>query len=220
MRRRVCLLVCVVTALLIGAAGRAAQMDFSDMTLEELYTARELLNARINELEQAMKPRIYDSGTYLIGQGIPAGDYVLMENENAVFASVAVREGITEDSGLVAHHLINRQAVVRLTQGTWVTLTEARACPLAQVGMESAGVHGEGGYLVGATLPAGTYTASIIDKAPLSSYSVYDAMLGAGEQLVRFEVIREDTPIELSDGEYVELSGCRLENTAMVDGGN
>ena len=220
MKRRLCLLLCAALALCVSAAACAEDFDFSGLSLDQLYGVREALNERISALEQAADPKIYDSGTYLVGQSLPAGDYVLTENDNAVFASVAIREGVTEDSGLIAHHLINRQAIVRLKQGTWVTLTEAKACALNQTLMDESGAYGEGGYLAGATVPAGGYVVRIQDKAPLSSYSVYDAVLGAGEALIKFEVIHEATPIELNEGEYIELSGCTLEPEASVNGGN
>lgn len=220
MKRKLCLLLCAALALCIYAAACAEEFDFNSLTLEELYDVREALNQRINALEQAANPKIYDSGTFLVGQGIPAGDYVLTENENAVFASVAIREGVTEDSGLIAHHLINRRAIVRLKQGTWVTLTEAKACALNQTLMETSDVYGEGGYLAGTTIPAGWYNVAVQDKAPLSSYSVYDAVLGASESLIKFEVIHGDTILELNEGEYIELSGCTLEADPTLDGGN
>ena len=209
MRLKITLLVC--TALTLCAAAQGATMDFSDWTLDELYAAREAINARIGAMEQAESLQSYDSGSYLIGQDIPAGDYLLVENDNAVFPSVVVREGVNEDSGLVSHHLINRQAVVRLKEGRWLTLTDARACPLSRATMTESEIVDEGGYLVGTTLAAGKYRVSLIERAPLSSYSVYDGVLGSGEQLLKFEVIRETTELSLNDGEYVELSGCRLE---------
>ena len=211
MRIRIFPLACA--AILCATTACADGLDFSDMTLEELYTARAAIEARIDELEQSDDAQVYDSGSYLIGKDIPAGDYVLVENDDAVFASVIVREGVTEDSGLVAHHLINRQAVAHLDEGKWMTLTEARAYPLSLAAMDFDGAVGEGGYLVGVTLPAGRYSVTLDDKAPLSSYSVYDGVLGSNEQLLKFEVIREATELVLSDGEYVELSGCRLEAT-------
>lgn len=211
MRPKIILLVCA--ALTLCGAARGATLNFSDWTLDELYAAREAINARIGAMEQAESLQSYDSGSYLIGQDIPAGDYLLVENDNAVFPSVVVREGVNEDSGLVSHHLINRQAVMRLEEGRWLTLTDASACPLAQATMTESEVVDEGGYLVGATLAAGEYRVSLIERAPLSSYSVYDGVLGSGEQLLKFEVIRETVELSLNDGEYVELSGCRLEPT-------
>ena len=207
MKARIILLVCA--ALLCGAMVAQADVDYDAMTLEELYRAREEIERRIDALE-ASDERVYVAGSYLIGRDIPAGDYVLVEEDDAVFASVIVREGVTEDSGLVAHHLVNRQAAVRFTEGKWLTLTEARAYPLALAPKAQDGNAGEGGYVVGVTLSAGTYTVLLIDKAPLSSYSIYDGVLGSGEQLLKFEVIREATDINLNPGEYLELSGCRL----------
>ena len=207
MKAGIILLVCA--ALLCGAMVAQADVDYDAMTLEELYRAREEIERRIDALE-ASDERVYVAGSYLIGRDIPAGDYVLVEEDDAVFASVIVREGVTEDSGLVAHHLVNRQAAVRFTEGKWLTLTEARAYPLALAPKAQDGNAGEGGYVVGVTLSAGTYTVLLNDKAPLSSYSVYDGVLGSGEQLLKFEVIREATDINLNPGEYLELSGCRL----------
>ena len=207
MKAGIILLVCA--ALLCGAMVAQADVDYDAMTLEELYRAREEIERRIDALE-ASDERVYVAGSYLIGRDIPAGDYVLVEEDDAVFASVIVREGVTEDSGLVAHHLVNRQAAVRFTEGKWLTLTETRAYPLALAPKAEDGNAGEGGYVVGVTLPAGTYTVLLNDKAPLSSYSVYDGVLGSGEQLLKFEVIREATDITLDPGEYIELSGCRL----------
>ena len=207
MKARIILLVCA--ALLCGAMVAQADVDYDAMTLEELYRTREEIERRIDALE-ASDERVYVAGSYLIGRDIPAGDYVLVEEDDAVFASVIVREGVTEDSGLVAHHLVNRQAAVRFSEGKWLTLTEARAYPLSLAPKVEDGNAGEGGYVVGVTLSAGTYTVLLNDKAPLSSYSVYDGVLGSGEQLLKFEVIREATDITLDPGEYIELSGCRL----------
>ena len=214
MKLRILMLSCLAL-MCVHMAASATELDLSDMTLEQLYAAREAIDARIDALEQHGSVQSYDSGSYLIGRDIPAGDYVLVENENAVFASVIVREGVTADSRLMVHHLINRQAVVRLNEGKWLTLTEARAWPLNQAPAAASAPGNEGGYLVGATLPAGRYAVSVIDKAPLSSYSVYDGVLGADERLLRFEVIRETTEITLNEGEYIELSGCCL---APVEG--
>ena len=208
MKTGMILLVCF--ALLSGSAAFAAEPDFSDMTLEELYSARAAIDARIEALEDKDDSRIYDSGSYLVGEDIPEGDYVLVENEDAVFASVAIRGGVTEDSELLGHHIVNRQIAIHLSKGTWVTLTDARAYPLAIAPRSEDGRAGEGGYLVGVTLPSGDYVLSLEDKAPLCSYSVYDGALNSGEQLLKFELIHETTEITLDAGQYIELSGCNL----------
>ncbi|MBR1559828.1 MAG: hypothetical protein IJ646_06275 [Clostridia bacterium] len=199
----------VLILLLLGGA-LAEGWDFSRQSLDELYAIRDLLNARIGELERSDGVQVYESGTYQVGSDLPAGDYVLVEYENAMFASVIIRESQAEDSNLLAHHLIDHQLVVRLEAGTWITFSEARAYPLDQAPVAEDGVTGEGGYLVGALLPAGWYDVRLTDFAPLSSYSIYDGILGTGAQLTKFEVLRDTARIVLSDGEYIELSGCWL----------
>ena len=170
------------------------------------------LDGEIAALESATGAVLYESGGYRVGTDIPAGDYALYENSDAVFASAVVRAGDSEESELVTYHLINGQAVIRLVPDTWLTLSEATAVPISQAEAVSDGFAGEGGYLVGVTLPAGTYTAVPLEKAPLSSYSVYSGILGSSAQLLKFEVLHEATPITLAEGEYIELSGCGLES--------
>ena len=62
---------------------------------------------------------------------------------------------------------------------------------------------------MGKQLPAGTYRVAVADKAPLSSYSVYSGIVGSGkEELLKFEVLHEETELTLEAGEYIELSGA------------
>ena len=206
-------IVCAMTALVLSCAcvpAFAEVPDISSLGLEALYGLREQVNARISELEHDGGQRAYDSGSYMVGRDIPAGDYVLLENDDAMFASVIIREEAAEDSGLVSHNLINRQCVIHLTEGTWVTLSEAKACPLEAFKPGEDLSTGEGGYLVGAMLPAGRYEVYPGDMAPLSSYSIYNGILGTGAQLIKFEVLHDHVAVDLNDGEYIELSGCML----------
>ena len=212
MKRAIC---AALAALLLTAAGFALaepEFDFSSMSLEELYAARDAIDAQISRLAQAGGARVYEGGTYRVGQDIPEGDYLLQEYDDAVFAGVVVRAGEAADADLINYSVINRQVMIHLTSGTCVTISEARALSLEAVtvaGLEN-GTVAEGSYLVGLQIPAGSYTAKMMDKAPLSSYSVYDGILGTNAQLIKFEILHGDAALELSEGDYVELSGCEL----------
>lgn len=209
MRRIVFALAALALACGICVA-QADSPELSNMKLPALYALRDEVNARIAELEQGERQSLYGSGTYTVGRDIPEGDYLLLENENAMFASVIVRDSDSENANLISHNLINRQCVMRLTANTCLTLSEASACPIEQATPVENQTTGEGGYLVGALLPAGTYAVRPVDNAPLSSYSVYDGIMGTGAQLIKFEVLHGSVEIELNDGEYIELSGCAL----------
>lgn len=208
MKRLISLL--AVLALVCSTGAALAEYDLENMSLEALYDLREAVDARIGALEQEQGRQIYDSGLYEVGTDMPAGDYVLVESEDAVFASVIIHKEADPESPLLIHHLINGQAVIRLRAGTWVTLSEAQAYPIGQAPRDEDGIYEEGGYWVGHTLPAGTYALSPSDKAPLSSYSIYSNILCAGAQLTRFEVLHEPIAIVVKEGDYIELSGCRL----------
>ena len=208
MKRLFCVILAALTALAYAAA--LAEYDFSGLTLEQLYEARVKLDEEIARQEAENGLHVYESGSYAVGRDIPAGDYLLMENDGAVFASVMLRENNSEDAGLLMSHLVNGQAVIHLEKDTWLTLSEALAYPLSQSPYRFEGEAGEGGYLVGAMLPAGDYEICPVDKAPLSSYSVYGGILGTGAQLTKFEVLRAAATVTLAEGEYLELSGCTI----------
>ena len=198
--------------LTLGGAQATPGLDFSGMTLEELYDARAELDAAIAALEGDGTPTFYEDGGYLVGEDIPEGDYALLEREDAVFASVVVRNGDSPDAELILHKLVTGRADIRLTKGTWVTFSELRVCPLGSEpeALDPDGSVGEGAYLVGRQLAPGRYTVSPVDRAPLSSYSVYTDMLGTQAQLIKFEVLHEAVALNLSEGDYVELSGCSM----------
>ena len=213
MRRMLCVL-CLLMLFCGVCPAHAEAIEFSDMDLPALYELREAVNARISALEQGEGHAIYGSGTYQVGRDIPAGDYLLTENEDAMFASVIVREDNGENTNLICHNIINHQCVVHLRAGTTLTLSEASACPIAQANPNTDGVVGEGGYLVGTMLPAGRYDVIPLEKAPLTSYSVYSGVLGTNAQPIIFDMPHGIVTIELNDGEYIELSGCGLAPSA------
>lgn len=202
----------MIIVIMMSVSAMAQTMDISGLSLEALYELRDAVDRRIEALEPGAAPTGYEAGGYLVGRDMPAGEYALIEAEDAIFASVTVRSDDSAESQLIAYSLINRQAMIRLEEGEWVVLSEATAWPMreAPVRTDEGGTVDEGAYLAGEQIPAGEYTVFTKDKAPLSSYSVYTSILCAGGELIRFEVIEDDVVIQLEEGDYIELSGCMM----------
>ena len=208
------LMACLLATLMLaggGAAQAAPDFDYTSLTIDELLALRAELDEVIEAKEAEESVGFYEDGTYLVGSDLPVGDYAIQERENAMFASVVVRAGKTADDPLILHKLISGQADVHLVRNTWVTFSEVRAWPLGAEPslMGEDGAVGEGAYLVGKQVPAGTYRVAVADRAPLSSYSVYSGIVGSGkEELLKFEVLHEEAELALEAGEYIELSGA------------
>lgn len=213
MMLRLCAAFTALLLLLTGTGAQAeAQYDFDDLTLEELYEVRAKLDDRIEALESAEAVHSYGAGVYCVGVDIPEGDYAIIEEPNAMFASVVVRREEDSNSALILHKLITGQADISLRRDTWVTLSEVRAWPLGKE-PSRAGADGtlpEGAYLVGVQLPAGRYRIARLETAPLSSYTLYAGIPGDTGKLMRFEVIHDPMELDLEEGDYIELSGCTL----------
>ncbi|NLF27744.1 MAG: hypothetical protein GX592_07575 [Clostridiales bacterium] len=210
MRRIICL--ALLALLVLG--GACAESDLSDLTLSELYDLRRSVDRRIEELENAgVKPQ-YESGTYRVGVDMPEGVYVLQDNGVALFPSVLVRAGGGDGGEVLNYELVIPTAVMRFVSGSFVTLSDVTAYPFElapEVGLDQEGSAFEGGYWVGEQIPAGYYRVLPDEKAPLSSYSVYDDVPGAGAHLLKFEVVDEPLELMLDPGQYINMSGCGIQ---------
>ena len=188
-----------------------AEIDLSNASLEELLDLRERVSQRIDELKTD-GPKCYGSGTYAVGLEIPVGVYLVLEEDHSIFPSVMVRQGASADSQLLYYEMLIHQAVIQLTPGTYLTLSDALAYPFdeaPEAGLVD-GVGEEGGYWIGVQVPAGRYMIRPDDNAPLSSFSIYSGILGTNAQTLRFELIYEETEVILETGQYIMLSGCSL----------
>ena len=205
---------CLLLASCAIAEINVAQDALDQASLEDLYALRERIDERIAELERGLHAdQVYPSGYYQVGDDIPAGYYVVMEAERALFSSLIIRSQADEAGEILAHELILGQAVVKLTAGTYVTFADAVAYPMdsaPDIRLSNVDTLPEGGYWVGTHLEPGTYVIAPMEKAPLSSYSVFDDVLGTDAQLVKFEKITQPISVELEAGQYLELSGCTL----------
>ena len=148
----------------------------------------------------------------LAEQSFASLSLVLVENPDALFPSVVVRADGADDGALVLHKLISGQADIRLTKGQWVSFTELEAWPLGTEPrrQQPDGTVPEGAYLVGTQLEPGCYRVELMDRAPLSDYDIYSGILCTDAHLIRIEVLHESVTLTLSEGEYIELSGCTL----------
>lgn len=216
MRKILSAIILVILTILPAAASAQAEIpDVESLSLEQLFALRAAVDAKIRELEDEKAPIHYESGTYLIGTDMPAGIYTLKEDAYALFPSVIVRADDAAQGALIEYSMVINTAMIALEPGMYVTLTDVIAYPYeretAETALDQNGTAQEGAYWVGAQIPEGTYQISVADKAPLSSYSVYDDIPGRESQLVKFEVIDAPVEISLKSGEYISLSGSSLQ---------
>ena len=216
MRKLLCALLIALVLCATPAPAEEIEGALNDMTLEELYALRERVDERIDALENLTPLRLYPSRTYRVGVAIPAGVYLLRSRAVALLTSVLVREMDPQggEGASVAYELVLSSGMMRFVEGTSVTLTDVTAYPFdAQdaSALDANGEVGEGGYWVGAQIPAGEYAVALAGDHVTANYSIYDDVPGDGAQMLRFEPRAEEgQTVTLEEGWYISLSGCGL----------
>ncbi|MDO4355539.1 MAG: hypothetical protein Q4E13_03375 [Clostridia bacterium] len=208
--RKLCACALALT-LLNGSALAEITIDPATATLEELIEARDRIDAEI-DARRIAEAASFASGSYVVGEDMPAGSYVIYPDESSRVSSIAVRALVKDEEQLVAFESVRVQAVVEVSDGQTLELTNATAMPLEfsdAVDLSAEDVC-NGGYLVGVHLPAGTYRLAPVKDALLPSYSVQNAPTGRTASILAFAVIHESVEITLEEGNYIQLTNCVL----------
>lgn len=157
----------------------------------------------------------YQPGTYQAGVSIPAGEYVLLTQDQASSGYYIISTGTGEDKDWVDYCHFDYNAIIRLEDGQELSLQNCTASPIDEVPEID---HFYGGmYKIGYHIPAGTYRLKSTDS---SSYGIgyilsypsdnYDVVLD-------YMYVEDTAAITVEDGQYLQLLDCILAGTAPAD---
>lgn len=210
----------VVVLILLAAAGgdseKAVSSDANKAASSE-STEPETVSAAVSDSAsaeepgptQSPEPTHYESGMYLVGKDISAGEYAVFAERSLGYMEVA-----SDSSGNFESILCNANfsynTIVTLEDGRYFSMTGAYAVPMAEAQIDTTG---SGMFKVGVNIPAGEYKI-VVDE---------DAAMGLGYLEVAsdsshdFASIRTNDNIESSayisvnEGEYLTLNECHIE---------
>lgn len=152
-------------------------------------------------------------GSYIVGEGLPAGEYKLYADEGGIGGYYALYpdNSSTEIDDIIDNSFFDSCCYVTLRNGQYV---EFEDCSLDPISSCSATTEwgASGIYKIGLDIPAATITLT-----PTESGMGYYAVLTSTdpvtmyETLVTFDLIDEPVSIEVSEGQYLDIVSCYID---------
>lgn len=153
----------------------------------------------------------YASGMYKVGTDIPAGEYVLVQNDStlAYFQVSSSSDGKFES--IVANDNFDGRSIVTVSDGQYLNVTRANIYSIdkAPAINKSAGYLTDGMYRVGVDIPAGEY--KIVPTDNISGYyeltedssHLFSSIIGNG-------LISNEQYLTIEDGQYLKLTRAKI----------
>ena len=151
----------------------------------------------------------YESGMYLVGQDMPAGEYVLFSDGIAGYMEVCTDSSGNFDS-ILCNENFDYNTIVTVSDGQYFSFQRSHAVPIEEAEVDTSG---EGMFKIGLHLPAGEYRVALDDNNSVGMG--YIEVSTDSSHL--FDSIRTNDNIEgasyitVNEGEYLTLNGCHIE---------
>ena len=110
--------------LLAHASGEHLGIDFDALSTEDLQYIYNEVSARLQKKESQIKEAVVPSGTYVVGQDLPAGSYLVKSNDAMPNGMGAVENIETGEASEVIYFVygMENETIVHLHDGEQLTL--------------------------------------------------------------------------------------------------
>jgi hypothetical protein len=152
----------------------------------------------------------YKAGNYKVGKDISAGEYFVQSTNTIVGAYLQVSKDSTGKlTSIITNDNFKGNRYITVTTGQYLKVTNGKFAIASSVPKLVAvkGKYLEGMYKVGRDLPAGEYKVTPSNKIA-SYYGVSRDSKGSLTSIITNEVIKSDTYVSVTNGQYVKLVGC------------
>lgn len=167
--------------------------------------------------EETAAEGVYPRGEYVVGEDIPAGEYLLYSDD----LGSSVPEGFGEayaclidGSDTVFDSWFEYSRYAKLEDGQYLDLSWCSAYDTSMHTIENNPFEHSGMFKVGVDVEAGTYEVKAIDDNAMYFYYVHDDLEDFNDDAM-FDYFRENygekTEVTLENGQYLELFHCVLE---------
>lgn len=149
----------------------------------------------------------YEEGQYKVGTDIPEGEYVILADGNSGYFSVSED---ANNNSILFNGNFTYNSIVTVLNGEYLKLSRAKAIPAEEfykgntIDLSKTGVM----LCIGKDIPAGEYKL-ICEKEKSGYYCIYKN--SRQEDIVNNSNFKNSTYVSVSNGEYLVLSRCYIE---------
>ena len=158
-------------------------------------------------------------GTYIVGEDLEEGEYVVLVNEGEFIASYERRTGTSGDYGeVVTHEYIEGLfAYMEVKDGEYLKLDGCTLYKIDELNLDFSENDklSNGMFIVGQDLEPGEYKLVAMEESydgtKNGQFGIYKDVSGDWQSTVRFDYFENSTYITVKEGQYLVLS----ENTVL-----
>ncbi|WP_249872383.1 hypothetical protein [Oceanobacillus saliphilus] len=203
------------------------EMETETVVDEQGNTAEEVDGSaadETDELEESTEPVVeeetndgatIESGTYIVGEEIPAGEYLVFSNGMAYIESSSDSTGSLESIIFNDNLMGDAHSYVTVKDGEYFKLQGGYMYPVNEAPsvIPEDGVYEDGMYKVGQDIPAGEYKV-LLNHNAAAGMGYLEVSSDSSHQLgsiVTNELAQADMYITVSEGQYLKLQDLTIE---------
>ncbi len=186
------------------------EIEVSDIEVPEIDFSE-------NSVEDDENVGVYPRGEYVVGEDIPAGEYLLYSDDlgnNVPEGFDEAYASLLDDEEEIFGSWFESSRYVKLEDGQYLDLAWCSAYDTSMHTIENNPFEHSGMFKVGVDVEAGTYKVKTIDDSDMYFYYVHDSLEDFDDDAM-YEFFRENYTEEkivtLENGQYLELFHCILE---------
>lgn len=215
----VVVLVGVICVTVTAALHLRAQLTRPSVTMAQNSSAETSVNKE-DALKKMQESGVFSSGTYLVGEEIPAGEYVLIsESPNANHQFYAGIYADREEEQEISGDWNEFSTIVQLEEGTYFSFSWSTCYDVMKKDVPNDPTKHPGMFCVGRDIEPGTYTiVPYLDEPydPHPSYAVYTELGSVAPMTAASGILYDPSnsklldgvEVTLEEGQYLDLKEC------------
>ena len=186
---------------------------------QEEVDSQDVSQEHVEEKEEQSITLQLTPGTYIVGEDLEEGEYVVLVNEGEIIASYERRTGTSGDYGeVVTHEFIEGLfAYMEVKDGEYLKLDGCTLYKIDELNLDFSENDklSNGMFIVGQDLEPGEYKLVAMEESydgtKNGEFGIYKDVSGDWDSIVRFDFFENSTYITVKEGQYLVLS----ENTLL-----
>lgn len=143
-------------------------------------------------------------GTYEIGKGVQAGEYIIINSDNSYPGFFELKKTNSDKfEDIIGNGSVYNYSMITVSEGQVLELNNVDMCPFNSVAFSEPtdGIYKPGMYKVGANIKAGSY--KIIPSDINSNYKIVKDSTYSPDNILETDYIDKATYINLKDNQYI-----------------